>query len=322
LGRAAQRLGWVGEFRAVARACDIFRRNSIWNIALYVQPKHDLPPVGEPHKVFLNKRFWRGPKHVHTRADPFLFVHQGELFLLNEAMVANGPGWIEGYKTQDLRTFSSLGAILREPGHLSYPIVFGIGSDIFMIPESVYAQEVRLYRFEDFPKRPRKVRSLLIGDYVDTSPVKVDEIWFVFTTSLTGGLELFFTDDIIHGVLTPHPKNPITTDPRFRRCGGVPINLSGKLYRLAQNCAHTYGGNLTLMEIRAISRTEYEESPVKEDIFNLDQSWNSEGSHHASVAMFHGQTVVAVDGKQPDHFLIHKVVQGLDRLVGRHLRWQ
>ena len=203
---AAQRLGWVAEFRAVARACSIFRRNSIWNMALYVQPKYDLPPVGEPHKLFLNKKVWRGPKHVHTRADPFLYVHQGELFLLNEAMAANGPGWIEGYKTQDLTTFTSLGAILREPGHLSYPMVFGIGSDIFMIPESVYAQEVRLYRFEEFPKRPRKVRSLLIGDYVDTSPVKVDEIWFIFTTSLAGGLELFFTDDIINGVLTPHQK--------------------------------------------------------------------------------------------------------------------
>jgi hypothetical protein len=76
------------------------------------------------------------------------------------------------------------------------------------------------------------------------------------------------------------------------------------------------------MEIRAISRTEYEESPVKEDIFVLDQRWNSEGSHHASLATFNGQTVVAVDGKQPDHLVIHKVVQGLDRLVGRHLRRQ
>ena len=311
-----------GGFRPVTRGCDIFRRNSIWNMALYVQPKCDLPPAGEPRKLFLNKKLWRGPKHVHTRADPFLYVHQGELFLLNEAMAANGPGWIEGYKTKDLITFNSLGVILREPGHLSYPFVFGIGSDVFMIPESVYAQEVRLYRFENFPNRPRKVRSLLIGDYVDTSPIKVDNSWFIFTTSLAGGLELFFTDDIVNGVLTPHPKSPITTDPRFRRCGGVPINLNGKLYRLAQNCARTYGGNLTLMEIRAISRTEYEESPVNEDIFNLDQRWNSEGSHHASVARFHEQTVVAVDGKQLDHLVIHKVVQGLDRLVGRYLRRQ
>ena len=311
-----------GGFRLVTRGCDIFRRNSIWNMALYVQPKCDLPPAGEPRKLFLNKKLWRGPKHVHTRADPFLYVHQGELFLLNEAMAANGPGWIEGYKTKDLITFNSLGVILREPGHLSYPFVFGIDSDVFMTPESVYAQEVRLYRFENFPNRPRKVRSLLIGDYVDTSPVKVDNSWFIFTTSLAGGLELFFTDDIINGVLTPHPKSPITTDPRFRRCGGVPINLNGKLYRLAQNCARTYGGNLTLMEIRAISRTEYEEGPVNEDIFNLDQRWNSEGSHHASVARFHEQTVVAVDGKQLDHLVIHKVVQGLDRLVGRYLRRQ
>ena len=103
-------------------------------------------------------------------------------------------------------------------------------------------------------------------------------------------------------------------DPRFRRCGGVPIKIGRKLYRLAQNCADTYGGNLSLMEIRTISRTDYEESLVKKDIFNLDQPWNSEGCHHASVSAFNGQTVVAVDGKEPDHFIIHKIIQGLHRL--------
>src|SRR5262249_21529966 len=117
----------------------------------------------------------------------------------------------------------------------------------------------------------KRCRTLLVGDYVDTSPVKVDDTWFFFTTSLSGGLELFFTDDIIEGVLRVHPKSPITMDPRFRRCGGVPIKIGGKLYRPAQNSAGTYGGNLSLMEIRTISRTEYKESLAKKDIFNLDQ---------------------------------------------------
>jgi hypothetical protein len=295
----------------------LVQRNSIWNIALYVQASCDLPPVGEPRKLFLNKKLWRGPNHVHTRADPFLYVHRGELFLLNEAMAANGPGWIEGYRTKDLMKFTPLGVVLKEAGHLSYPFVFGVGSDVFMIPESVYAHEVRLYRFDDFPKGPKKVRALLFGEFVDTSPVKVDDTWFVFTTSLHGGLELFFTDDLIDGVLMVHPKSPITMDPRFRRCGGVPIKIDGKLYRLAQNCADTYGRNLSLMEIRTISRTEYEESPAKADIFNLDQLWNSEGGHHASVSAFNDQTVVAVDGMEPDHLIIHKIIQGLHRLFFR-----
>jgi hypothetical protein len=295
----------------------LLQRNSIWNMALYVQPNCDLPPAGEPRKLFHNKTLWRGPNHVHTRADPFLYVHRGELFLFNESMAANGPAWIEGYRTKDLTTFSPLGAVLKESGHLSYPFVFGMGSDVFMIPESVYAQEARLYRFEDFPTSPKKVRVLLFGNYVDTSPVKVDDTWFVFTTSLQGGLELFSTDDIIDGVLTAHPKSPITIDPRYRRCGGVPIKIGGKLYRLAQNCADSYGGNLTMMEIRTISRTEYEENPAKENIFNLDQPWNREGGHHASVVTFNNQTVIAVDGKESDHLVIHKVVQGLHRLVVR-----
>jgi hypothetical protein len=35
-----------------------------------------------------------------------------------------------------------------------------------------------------------------------------------------------------------------TMDLRYRRCGGAPIKIGGKFYRLAQNCADTYGGNL------------------------------------------------------------------------------
>jgi hypothetical protein len=288
-------------------------------MALYVQPTFGLPPTGEPVKLFRNKKFWRGPNHVHTQADPFLYVHRGELFLFNEAMAANGPAWIEGYKTNDLVRFAPLGVVLKEQGHLSYPFVFKARSGIFMIPESLYSREVRLYRFNRFPKDLRMVRTLLAGDYVDTSAIEIDGTWFVFTTSLSGGLQLFLTDDIVSGPLSIHPSSPVTVDPRFARCGGVPVKVGRKLYRLAQNCAETYGRNLNVMEIKEISRTEYNESPVKENIFGLDKSWNSLGSHHVSLASFKGQTIIAIDGQEPDHFVIHKAVQGLHRLVASRL---
>jgi hypothetical protein len=288
----------------------LFRRNSLWTTAVYVQSHLDLPPNGEPCRLFATKKLWRGPSHVHTRADPFLHVHGKELFLFCETMAGSGPAWIEAYKTIDLINFSSLGVILKETGDLSYPFVFETGSEVYMIPETVFANQVRLYRFNDFPKDPVKVRVLLWGDYVDTSAIKLGDTWFLFTTSETRGLELFYTHDLIKGDLIPHPRNPITNDARFRRCGGAPVRIDKTLYRLAQDCSRTYGGNLNLMEIETLSHTDYNERLARENIFRCDRPWNRQGGHHASVVMFNGSTVVAIDGKQYDHYLIHKIVRG------------
>jgi hypothetical protein len=295
----------------------VLRRNSLWNMAVYAQPSETLPPGGEPIKLWHNKVLWRGPRHTHTRADPFLYVRGGELYLFNEAMAGNGPAWIEGYKSSDLEYFEALGPILMEPGHLSYPFVFEACGDVLLIPETLHAMEVALYCFEAFPFGVRKLRTLLCGDYVDSSAIEVGSHWFLFTTSLSRGLHLFVTDDIVHGQLSAHPMNPITRDPRFERCGGAPLMLDGKLYRPAQNCAETYGGNLSLMQVVEISPTNYEERPARQDIFMLDRAWMSEGAHHVSIAEFKGKRAVAIDGKELDHLAVHKIVQGLYRMSRR-----
>ena len=292
----------------------LLRRNTLWNMAVYALRSESLPPGGEPIKLWHNKVLWRGPLHIHTRADPFLYVRGGELYLFNEAMAGNGPGWIEGYKSADLENFEALGPILRESGHMSYPFVFEAHGDVLLIPETLHAMEVALYRFEAFPFGVHKLRTLFGGDYVDSSAIEVGSHWFLFTTSLSRGLHLFVTDDIVHGQLSAHPMNPITRDPRFERCGGAPLVLDGKLYRPAQNCAETYGGNLSLMEVIEISPTSYEERLARQDIFRLERAWMSEGAHHVSMAEFKGKRVVAIDGKELDHLVVHKIVQGIYRM--------
>jgi hypothetical protein len=240
-----------------------------------------------------------------------LYVHDGQLYIFFEAKDAWRPGWIESYVTKDLTNYACIGEVLREPHHLSYPVILEIGTRIFMIPESRAANEVALYEFGNFPRAPRKIRSLLKGAYVDTSPVKVGDIWFLFSTS-NEGLELFYTDDLVDGRLIPHPLNPLTNDPHFRRCGGIPLRYDGRLYRVAQNCSDIYGGNINLMEIQVITPTSYVEKMVRQDIFQKDQLWNRVGSHHISVAKFKGKIVVAVDGQEYDYYL-HKIIRRLHR---------
>ena len=295
----------------VGDSVGIFQRKVMWSIGLYVQDELNFPPQGPPKKLFDTRKFWRGPNFIHTCADPFLHVYEDELFIFYEAAKAAKPAWIEGYRTANLINFTSLGEILREKHHLSYPSIVPFGADIYMIPELVAANEVALYKFGNFPYGLTKIRILLSGNYVDPSIVKVGNTWFLFVT-LNGCLHLFFADDLLSGDFVPHCANPISSDPTISRCGGMPVILGGKLHRLAQNCNGRYGSNLSLVEILDLTKTTYVERVAKQDIFSEKQGWNDAGNHHLSVARFRGRYVLAVDGQDYDYYL-HKLVGRLYR---------
>ena len=89
----------------------------------------------------------------HTLADPFLMVWGNALYIFLESQSPRHQGKIIGYRTTDLNNYKSLGTILEEDHHLSYPFVFNYDDSQYLIPESESAGEVALYKFEDFPYR-------------------------------------------------------------------------------------------------------------------------------------------------------------------------
>lgn len=294
-------------------ASSSFRGRMAWATAVYRQTDLTLPPMGKPDLLLTSKRLLRGPRHVHTRADPFLFGLGKDLYLFIETQALDDPGRIEAYVSQAGADFQPIGTVLAEPFHLSYPHVFAVGDAVYMLPESQEAGAVRLYRFADFPRRPELYRELLVGRYADPSPVFADGVWYLFATSARG-LELFVTDDLIDGTLTLHPCSPITDDRRYSRCGGVPFQMDGQLIRPAQDCASHYGANLNLMRIDSLSPTDYRESPLRHAVFAGDTAWNANGGHHVSVCTTPHGVAVAIDGQVEDH-LVHKIVARLWRMA-------
>ena len=292
------------------------RPNQVWNIALHSVPGEFEIDRQLPNAtlIFSSHQLRRDLRHIHTRADPFLFATRDELYLFFEAVETSWHGRIRIYKTRDMVTFANIGTILELPYHLSYPAVFSHGRSVYMIPKSSKANEVALFEFKDFPFRLEKINVILKGSYVDTSPLYYKGVWYLFTTS-PSGLEIFFATDIVNGPYCPHPKNPITRDQRFSRSGGLPVIVNGRLFRIAQDCSKTYGGNLNILQVFDLSTSSYREELVREGFFLCDQPWNSEGGHHLSVANFRGETVVATDGKQND-YLANKFLSPIFRTVG------
>lgn len=280
---------------------------------MYRQREISLPPTGDPDVVLACSSGLRLPTSPHTKADPFLFEQLGRLFIFVETQTLDDPGRIEFAEIRE-DTNPDLEILLEEPFHVSYPHVFRIDRDIFMLPETAASGEVRLYKFEQFPHKISYFRTLLSGVYTDPSPILVGNTWYLFMTS-NNGLELFYTNDLRTGPLFKHPSSPITTDARYCRSAGVPFYYNGDLVRPAQDCSVNYGGNVNLVRIDTLSTNDYAETPVVNHFLTKNEYWNSSGGHQVNVCpLVVGGYAVAVDGQSSD-----SIINKISALIWRKL---
>lgn len=286
------------------RVGQLLSRGLLWGIGIYkIDGLFDFDmDLLRAHSIFSNKKIRVEKEKVHTLADPFLFVKNGFLYLFYESQSVRKSGLIKAYRADDLKNFEDLGVILKEDFHLSYPFVFEVNDNVFMMPDCSEIHEIRVYKFENFPYAPTVNKVLLRGYYLDPSLVEIDGIWYLFATS-EQGLEIHFTDDLFNTPLRPHPLNPISTDPRYKRCGGGIISVKGNYYRLAQDCSEEYGKNLNIFKIETLDPQYYKENLVRADFLQDAESWNYLGGHHLSHVLFNGKSVIATDGKHQDYFV-------------------
>lgn len=149
----------------------------------------DILPCGEN---IISYQIIPVPKNLSC-ADPFVFEYEGKIFLFAETLNPyRGKGVISVAEYENGK-FSNFHEVLRESFHLSYPNVFAYKNDIFMIPETNEARQVRLYKAVDFPNK-WELDSILIDNgktYVDTSVlIEGDEVKiFSYITEGGGGLQ-------------------------------------------------------------------------------------------------------------------------------------
>lgn len=101
-------------------------------------------------------------------ADPFPFIFDEKHYIFVEIMKNGRKGTI-GYTCLETDG-GKIHEIIREPFHMSYPNVFQYEEEIYMIPETNQANQIRLYRALAFPEK-WECCSILYDDIccVDTS---------------------------------------------------------------------------------------------------------------------------------------------------------
>jgi len=156
--------------------------------------------------------------------------------------------------------------ILKLEHHLSFPNVFKEGATYYMIPECAESNSVDLYECTDFPYQWKHKKTLLENtSAVDTTPLKTEDGWYLFTSEIVKGadcndeLSIYKSSDLLNEPFTKLYDEPVITDVTNARMAGHFIQRDGELFRVSQNCGKRYGHQANINKVLQIEGAYKEE---------------------------------------------------------------
>lgn len=185
---------------------------------------------------------------------------------------------------------------IKRQCHLAYPYTFRYQDAVYCIPESAGDQKVVLYRQDATSGTFKEVSVLLDGvAAVDTSLFEYANRWWLFFSCKQNSNEQLHCawSEAFEGPYQMHSNNPIKTDVRSARPGGMPFMYRGQLIRPAQNSSLTYGCQISLNCIERLTPDDFQERLIG-SLKPLSGSPFNKGLHTLSVV---GDQVV-IDGKR------------------------
>jgi hypothetical protein len=283
----------------------------MWSIGIYSgdSPFQLAPAGGVSNPVLTNQDVPCVP--AEFVADPFMIRVRGVWHMFFEVMNQQTKRGEIGLATSaDVLRWAYQQIVLTEEFHLSYPYVFEWQGEYYLIPETLLANAVSLYKAQSFPTRWSYVGPLIEGSCADPSIFYFDNRWWLFTCTTPyqhDSLRLYFAEELL-GPWREHPASPIIEhDKRRARPGGRVVILGDKVIRFSQDCLPSYGSQVRAFEISQLTptsyvETEHERSPV---LTASGSGWNGVGMHHLDAHLLpDGKWLACVDGFSEPELLV------------------
>jgi len=237
-------------------------------------------------------------------ADPFMVRREGAWHLFFEAFRKGmGLGEIGLAVSSDLVRWEYRRIVLRESFHLSYPYIFEWEGDCYMIPETLGADEVRLYKCKNFPYSWELHCSLIPGRHADPSILRHGDRWWLFTcdTPFEHRSLRLYSAPRWEGPWEEHPESPIVqSDATAARPAGRVVSFGDRLIRFAQDCSKQYGGEVWPFEIIDLDPKKYRERRASaKPVLGAGAigHWRTSRMHHLDAhAQMAGHWIACVDG--------------------------
>jgi len=301
----------IARYRKHQKKKMLRRSKETWAIGIYEgkSPIELFPPKGIKNPVLtanevtdISARFVADPFMLQNDAGYHLFFevlnrrrNRGEIAY---AFSSNGIEW--RYRK----------VVLRERFHLSYPSVFSVDNQYYMVPECMGSGGIQLYKATAFPEQWERIATLVTGNdrfaaLVDPSVIHYNNHWYLFSyAGKSKNLHLFIADTIT-GPWQEHPKSPVVCNsPNFARPGGRVTLHDGAIYRYAQDEIPNYGTKVWAFRITELTPERYcEELASEEPVLQPgNEWWHKDGMHTVDPHQReHGEWFALVDG-----FSIHQ----------------
>ncbi|MFV0282115.1 MAG: hypothetical protein ACK5JM_15330 [Rhodoblastus sp.] len=202
-------------------------------------------------------------------ADPFPYEFEGRTYLFcEEYPYATGKGVISVVPFDTQGRAQAPRVVLEADCHLSYPVVFQHGGEIWMMPESSAGGRLDLYRAERFPDRWAHERVLIDGlDISDATPFEAHGRWWLTATTRQDGVSSWDCLSLFAGESPLGPwrrcgDGPVLVDASCARPAGFVQTIGGALWRPAQDCVAGYGAGLALCRIDHVGEDGFAQTVV------------------------------------------------------------
>lgn len=152
---------------------------------------------------------------------------------------------------------------LREPWHLSYPVVFEGEGAVWMLPEAFRGQRLTLYRGDAAMEQWRTEFTIELDRVpVDATPLWHGGRWWLFyspaDTKVTRKSHLHVAwAERLAGPWHAHPGNPVRVDMSSSRPGGRAVVIDGRIFLPVQDCSRTYGGAIRPLWIDRLDESRF-----------------------------------------------------------------
>lgn len=183
-------------------------------------------------------------------ADPFIIEESGIVYIFAEVFdYIERKGGI-GYTFFSKGKWTKWKVILKEKFHLSYPTLFRMGKDIYMVPESSGGHSLRLYKAIVFPNE-WKLERVIADDveWVDTTFFAHDNAVYAITTDISkqdNHIDYLLSFDKQLNLISKTKIKEIHTE--YSRSAGNLFAKDGKKIRVSQDCSFHYGGAMIFSE--------------------------------------------------------------------------
>ena len=275
-----------------------------WAIGIYTgdSPLRLSSPIGIRNPVLTYEDI--SDARASFVADPFIVIEKGIWYMFFEIMnEQSDKGEIGLSVSNDGLRWEYRQIVLKEEFHLSYPYVFKWEDSYYMMPETLAANSVRLYKADTFPTRWSSVGTLVSERCADSSIFRFNGMWWMFACSpvqKSDTLRLYYSDHLM-GPWQEHPGSPIVEgDARIARPAGRVTLWDDRLIRFTQDCHTCYGAQVRAFVITDLSPTSYseKEAEVSPVLLAATDGWNSLGMHHIDPHLTtEGLWIACVDGR-------------------------